>query len=144
MRGNTIRKICVAFTFVLLFVSTDCKKQVRCGCGKDVLVDLAATSSYIYWTSSESIYFQTEGDVYSIYYFCNPSEMYPKLANIKSGDVVQITGKVYWDCNYVYQASNSQYSSYQKIYNVQVTDVSVDLYGKNKPAVVPKIENYPY
>ena len=78
--------------------------------------------------------FQTLGDPYSTYNFCNPSEMFPKLVDAKSGDILLVSGHVYWDCNYVYQTSNSSYQSSSRVYDVQVTDLSVDLYGKNKPA----------
>ena len=59
--------------------------------------------------------------------------MFPKLTDAKSGDILQVSGHVYWDCNYVYQSSNSSYSSYYKVYNVQATDLSLNLYGKDKP-----------
>ena len=80
------------------------------------------------------MYFQTEGDLYSTYNFCNPSEMFPKLADAKSGDILQVSGHVYWDCNFVYQSSNSAYQSVYKVYDVQVTDLTLNLYGKSKPA----------
>jgi hypothetical protein len=56
--------------------------------------------------------------------------MFPKLADYKSGDVLQVSGQVFWECNYLYQSSNSSYSSYYKVYDIKVTDVTVDLYGK--------------
>jgi hypothetical protein len=57
--------------------------------------------------------------------------MYPKLKDLKSGDVLLVSGYAYWDCNYVYQQSNYSYqTSYMKIYNIQVSDVYQDLYGK--------------
>jgi hypothetical protein len=135
MRGNTLRKIFVAMIiFAPVFSYTGCKKQAKCGCGKDVLFSFAETSANIYFNATGSImYFQTLGDLYSTYNFCNPSEMFPNLADAKSGDVLQVSGHVYWDCNYVYQASNSAYQSYYKIYDVQVTGLSLNLYGKNKP-----------
>jgi hypothetical protein len=135
MIGNKVRKLFIAVILIIpVFVSADCKKQVRCGCGKDVLLTLTSASAYIYWSSSAIITFQTVGDPYSTYYFCNPSQMFPKLAESKSGDLLQVSGAVYWDCNFVYQSSNSSYQSSYKVYEVQVTDLSVDLYGKNKPA----------
>jgi hypothetical protein len=81
-----------------------------------------------------TISFQTVGDVYSTYTLCNPSEMLPKLADAKSGDILLVSGHVYWDCNYVYQSSNSSYQSYYKVYNCQATDLTLDLYGKGKPS----------
>jgi hypothetical protein len=59
--------------------------------------------------------------------------MFPNLADAKSGDILQVSGPVYWDCNYVYQTSNSAYQSLYKTYDIQVTDLSINLYGKDKP-----------
>jgi hypothetical protein len=134
MRGNTIRKIFVALIIIApVFSYTGCKKQAKCGCGKDVLFTLSGTSSYIYFTDGSTISAMTVGDVYSTYIFCNPSEMFPKLANAKYGDILQLSGTVYWDCNYVYQSSNSSYQSSYRTYDIQATDLFLNLYGKNKP-----------
>jgi hypothetical protein len=131
MRIQTIRRILVVLIILTpVFSYTGCKKQAKCGCGKDVLFTLTGTSANIYWSSSASISFQTLGDIYSTYIFCNPSEMYPNLVDAKSGDVLQVSGHVYWDCNYVYQSSNSSYQSPYKIYDVQVTELTLNLYGK--------------
>jgi hypothetical protein len=137
MRGKIIRKMLIVLIMILPAISySGCKKQVKCGCGKDVLTSLTNTSAYIYWNTSSSIYFQIVGDQYSTYYFCNPTEMFPNLANAKSGDILLVSGQVYWDCNYVYQSSNSSYYSAYKVYNVQVTSLYLDLYGKDKPVAV--------
>jgi hypothetical protein len=60
--------------------------------------------------------------------------MFDKLKDNKSGDILQISGQVYWNCTYVYQSSNSSYQSLYRVYDVQVSDVFVNLYGKDKPA----------
>ena len=134
MRGNIIRRILVALIIFAPALSyTGCKKQAKCGCGKDVLSTLAATSCYIYWTDGATITAMVVGDAYSTYVFCNPSEMFPKLADAKQGDILQVSGSVYWDCTYVSQSSNSSYQSLYKTYDIQVTDMSINLYGKNKP-----------
>jgi hypothetical protein len=134
MRANIIRKILVALIIVIpVFSYSGCRKQAKCGCGKDVLYTLTEQSVYVYWSSSTSIYFMIVGDPYSTYYLCNPSEMYPNLKDAKSGDVLLVSGHVYWDCNYVMQSSNSSYQSIYKIYNCQATDLRLDLFGKNKP-----------
>jgi hypothetical protein len=136
MTGNTLRKFFVALIIIApVFSYSGCKKQAKCGCGQDVLLTLTESSENIYFNATGTIlYFMTPGDLYSTYNFCNPSEMFPKLANAKSGDLLQVSGHVYWDCNYVYQSSNSSYQSLYRIYVVQVTDLSQNLYGKNKPA----------
>lgn len=132
MRGKTIRKILVVLIIIApAFYYTDCKKQPKCGCGKDILFTLNNASVNVYFNATGTIMsFQTLGDLYSTYDFCNPSEMFPKLADAKSGDVLLVSGSVYWDCTYVYQSSNSSYVNPYKKYNVQVTDLSLDLYGK--------------
>lgn len=132
MRGKTIRKILVVLIIIApAFYYTGCKKQPKCGCGKDILFTLNNASVNVYFNATGTIMsFQTLGDLYSTYDFCNPSEMFPKLADAKSGDVLLVSGSVYWDCTYVYQSSNSSYVNPYKKYNVQVTDLSLDLYGK--------------
>ena len=135
MTGNTIRRIIVALIIIVpVFSYTGCKKQAKCGCGKDILVSLTSTSCHIYWTDGATITAMVVGDPYSTYIFCNPSEMLPKLVDAKTGDILEVSGHVYWNCNYVYQTSNSAYMSSYKTYDVQVTDLTLNLYGKNKPA----------
>jgi hypothetical protein len=135
MKGNILRKIIVVLIITAPLISyTGCRKQAKCGCGKDVLKTFTITSANIYFNSTYSLlYFNTLGDIYSQYNFCNPSEIIPKLADVKSGDILQVSGHVYWNCNYISQVSNSSYQSLYRIYDVQVTDISVDLYGKTKP-----------
>jgi hypothetical protein len=139
MTQNTLGKFFVAtLILVTAITSADCKKQTKCGCGKDVLFTLTGTSANVYFNENgTNIYFQPLGDMYSTYYFCNPSEMFPNLADAKSGDILQVSGDVFWDCNYVYQSSNSSYTSMYKVYNVQVTDLTLDFYGK-KSSVTPQ------
>jgi hypothetical protein len=135
MTGNTLRRIVVALIIIApVFSYTGCKKQAKCGCGKDVLQTLAGTSAHIYWTDGATISAMLVGDAYSTYIFCNPTEMFPKLSESKTGDVLQISGHVYWDCNFVYQTSNSAYQSIYKTYDIQVTDLVLNLYGKDKPS----------
>lgn len=132
MRGNILRKILVILIFVTPLVSySGCKKQPKCGCGKDVLFMLTNTRAMVYFNETGSnIYFSTISDPYSTYYFCNPGEMFPKMSEYKSGDELLVSGNVYWECNYLYQAGNSSYGSYYKTYVIQVTNVYMDLYGK--------------
>jgi hypothetical protein len=134
MRGNIIRRILVALIiFAPAFSYTGCKKQAKCGCGKDALLTLTEASCIITWTADgATIQATVVGDPYSYYIFCNPSEMFPNLADAKQGDILQLSGSVYWDCNYVYQSSNSSYMSLYKTYDVQVTSLVQNLYGKNK------------
>ena len=132
MRGNTIRKILVALIIIApVMTNTDCKKQPKCGCGKDILFTLTGASANVMFTvSGEPIICMTVGDPYSYYTFCNPTEMFSKLGDAKTGDILLVSGPVYWNCAYVYQSSNSSYQSLYKQYDIQVTDLTLDLYGK--------------
>jgi|SRR5664280_1322451 len=136
MRGNIIRRILVALIiFAPAFSYTGCKKQAKCGCGKDALLTLTEASCIITWTTDgATIQATVVGDPYSYYIFCNPSEMFNNLKDAKQGDILQLSGSVYWDCNYVYQSSNSSYMSLYKTYDVQVTALTQNLYGKGKPS----------
>jgi len=131
MRGHIIRKLLVVLIIVAPVVSyTGCKKQAKCGCEGDILFSLTSTPSTLYWESGSSIFFYTTNDQFSTYNFCNPGEMFPKLDDSKSGDILLVTGDVFWDCNYLYQSSNYSYQTYSKVYVIKVTDVVSNLYGK--------------
>ena len=114
-----------------VFSYSGCKKQAKCGCGKDILFTLTnRQATVIYNETGTNIYFTPLDDPYSTYNFCNPGEMFPKFKDYKSGDVLLVSGHAYWECNYLYQSSNYSYGSPYKVYMIQVTDVTVDLYGK--------------
>lgn len=132
MRDHIIRKVLVVFIILVpIFSYSGCKKQAKCGCDGDVLFSLDRTQATVYYNESgTSITFQTLSDPYSTYNFCNPGEMFPRLKDYKSGDVLLVSGHTYWECNYLYQSSNYSYQTYYKVYMIQVTDVTVDLYGK--------------
>jgi hypothetical protein len=132
MSGNIIRKILIIFIFITPAVSyTGCKKQARCGCGKDVVLTLANEA-----LDYSQMYYNQDGTTatfsigYSTYVFCNPVEMYPKYKTFRQGDQILISGDAFWECNYLYNSSNNSYQSYMKVYNIQVTDLKVYLYGK--------------
>ena len=134
MSNYIIRKILVALIIIVPAISYQgCKKQPKCGCGKDVLQTYTDEplnySSLVYSSDGASAYFQSG---LSTYYFCNPSEIYPKYKTFTAGDQLLISGDIFWECNYLYQASNYSYGygSYYKVYNIQVTDLSAYLYGK--------------
>jgi hypothetical protein len=132
MGGYIIRKILIVLIIIAPVISdTGCKKQKRCGCGKDVLFTLESTQATVYYNESKtSITFNTLDDPYSTYNFCNPGEMAPKLEDVNSGDVLLVSGDVFWDCTYLYQNSNYSYQTYYKVYMIQVTDLRSNLYGK--------------
>lgn len=133
MRGNIIRKLLVVMIILAPVVTyTGCKKQAKCGCDGDQLFTLTEAEAYVDFNETgTSITFTTVDNPYSYYNFCNPSEMFPKLADSKPGDILLVTGAAYWECNYLYQSSNSSYQqSYYKVYMVKVTNVESNLYGK--------------
>ncbi|MCX6326379.1 MAG: hypothetical protein NT144_06985 [Bacteroidia bacterium] len=134
MRGHIIRKILgVLIIFTPAFSYSGCKKQAKCGCDGDILYALTKEQATVYYNESgTSIQFSTLTDPYSQYYFCNPGEMFKIFTDnkYKTGDVLQVTGDVFWDCTYLSQSSNGSYQSYYKVYQIMVTDVTVDLYGK--------------
>jgi len=131
MRGNIIRKILVALIVIIpVFSTTDCKKQAKCGCDGDVLFTLTNEQATVYYNETgTSITFQRLSNPYETYNFCNPGEMFPKFKDYKSGDVLLVSGHAYWECNFLYQSSNYSYGL-SKVYMIQVTDVTVNLYGK--------------
>src|SRR5450759_2766386 len=135
MTGNTLRKIALALIIIVpSILYSDCKKQAKCGCGKDVVSTLSKDAAYIYFTNGETIKAMVVLDPYgSTYTFCNPSEMFKNLVDAKSFDILFLSGHVYNDCNYVYQSSNSSYQSMAS-YEIEATELYIDLYGKNKPA----------
>ncbi len=132
MKGNILRKILVILIIVSPVISySGCKKQAKCGCGKDVIKILTNERANVFFTETgSSIYFYSVNDPYSQYNLCNPSEIFAKLKNYKTGDELLVSGNAYWDCNYLYQAGNSSYVGYTRVYNVQVTDIFMNLYGK--------------
>ncbi|TAL72033.1 MAG: hypothetical protein EPN88_05220 [Bacteroidetes bacterium] len=132
MRGYIIRKIFVVLIILIpVFSYSDCKKQAKCGCDGDVLYTLTNTQAKVYYNETgTNITFSTVDNPYATYNFCNPGEMFYKFKDYKSGDVLLVSGHVFWECNYLYQSSNYSYQTYYKVYMIQVTDVTVNLYGK--------------
>jgi hypothetical protein len=132
MIGKTIRKSCVALIiFAAVFISTDCKKQIRCGCGKDIYISITSTSAYIYFTADKAVITASiVGNPYGVYNFCNPTEMATKLVDAQNGDIMLLTGDVYYDCTSVYQSSSGYNQSLVQYYQIQVTDLELDMYGK--------------
>jgi hypothetical protein len=132
MRGYIIRKIFIVLLMLLpVFSYPGCKKQAKCGCGKDVLFSLdkeLIDYSSIHYTENGATALFVVG--YSTYYFCNPTEMHTIYTNLSADDQLLISGDVFWDCNYVNSASNSSYYNYYKYYNIQVTELKAYLYGK--------------
>jgi hypothetical protein len=133
MKGNIIRKLFVAVVIIApLFSFSDCKKQAKCGCNGDALGTYTDIQATVYFNETgTNIYFMPVGDPYSTFNFCNPSEMFKKMTEFKSGDILLVSGSYYWECNYLYQTSQGgQYQSYYKVYMINVTNVRVSAFGK--------------
>ncbi len=136
MTSYFIRKIVISaiIIFPVLFFQ-GCKKQVKCGCGKDILFsidnELMDYSSISYSSNGQSASFAIyNGIYYDTYIFCNPEEMYSTYTDLTGEEQLLISGDVFWDCTYMMQRSNSYYYSYYKIYNIQITGMKSYLYGK--------------
>lgn len=128
-----LRKVFVALIIIFpVFASTDCKKQPKCGCDGDVVGTLSGEQASVYFNESRTyVYFFLVRDSYSRYELCNPSEIVSSLTDIQNGDIVLVSGHAYWECNFLYQSSNyNYYTSMSKVYQVQVTKMVSDLYGK--------------
>jgi hypothetical protein len=132
MKGRFIRKLLVVVMIIApLFSFSDCKKQAKCGCDGDILGSYTDIQATVYFNETgTNIYFMPVTNPYSTYNFCNPGEMFPRMKDFKSGDVLLVSGSYYWECNYLYQSSNSSYMSSYRVYMMQVTDVRVDMFGK--------------
>ncbi|MGE5406680.1 MAG: hypothetical protein ACM3NR_03120 [Methanosarcina sp.] len=134
MRVKIFRKLLVVLIVIIAAFSTaDCKKQPKCGCKGDTLYMLDKRQATVYFNpEGTNITFSLLGDPYSTYNFCNPEEMFPSMSDSKPGDILLVSGEVFWNCNFAYQSSNSYYNSYYKVYDIHVTSVHADLYGKKK------------
>ncbi len=136
MTSYIIRKLFIVVIIILpVLFFQGCKKQVKCGCGNDILFsidnELMNYESLMYSTNGESASFLIyNGIYYDTYIFCNPEEMFSTYTDLAGEKQVLISGDVFWDCNYMMSASNSYYYSYYKIYNIQITKMKSYLYGK--------------
>ena len=127
------KALLIVILFAPLFINTDCKKQKRCGCRGDVLYTYSGKPSYVYLENeSFTIWMKTVDNYYNTYTFCNPDEIMQQLEIFKYGEELSVSGNVYWDCNYVMQASNYTYqSTLYQAYQIYVTDIYKDMYGKS-------------
>ena len=135
MKLYIFRKIIIAFIILTPAVSySGCKKQAKCGCDGDLLFTLPEYNqlfnySDIYYMDSTSASFQL--GIYERYNFCNPTEMYPVYKALKGKNQIILTGDVYWNCNYLMNSSSSSYYyQYYKIYDIRVTGMTYQPFGK--------------
>jgi hypothetical protein len=136
MKSFILRKsIIVLIILAPLIADMGCKKQPKCGCGKDVVFEITDGSASVYYIeSSRSAYFFSSESAGSTYYFCNPGEWIDTIkvyTQNKQGQTLLITGKAYYECNYLMNSSN--YGGYiPPTYQVEVTAIKEDNYHKKK------------
>ena len=112
-------------------VNTGCKKQPKCGCDGDPLDSLMLSHVLVYYDADKkSAQCTGVNDPYSIFYFCNPSAVMGELTKYEQGTEVLLSGNFFYECNYLMNSSNSYYPSLYRIYQIEVTAVEPDLYGK--------------
>jgi len=134
MRRLLRKTLLIIALFAPLFVSTDCKKQKKCGCNGDILFEYGRESHVYFEEGNSFITMQAVGNVgyrYARYTFCNPDDVMQELAKHKWGDVLMVVGNVYWDCNHVMQESNNPFSTYANAYEIYVTEIRVNMYGED-------------
>jgi hypothetical protein len=132
IKNSHIRKILVVLIIIVpLFADLACKKQPKCGCDGDMVFSYTEQSVYVYFDPvNTSASFTDPYDPYSSFSFCNAQEMMSTLSKYKSGNLLLLTGKVYYECNYLLNSGSNPYSASYKVYQVNVTEVKEDLYGK--------------
>lgn len=127
---NLYKSIFILFILASTLLGS-CKKQIRCGCDGDMINSFVEMPVIIYYDAEAgSAQFTFEGNPLAKYYFCNPTEMMPELSKYESGTKVLIDCQIFYECNYMMQASNS-YSSYYQAYMVQVDKIQSSLYGND-------------
>ncbi|MDX9929664.1 MAG: hypothetical protein RBS37_07415 [Bacteroidales bacterium] len=130
---KSARRIVVfALLLLPLFVDMGCKKQARCGCGKDVVQTLTREPVNVYFSVEDNtVSFVPLANSSATYYLCNPSEWVEYLSGFTSPAMLLVSGKAYWECNYLYNSSNySYYQPLYRVYQIDVTAMEEDLYGK--------------
>jgi hypothetical protein len=137
MKFAILRKS-IIFLIILtpLIIDLGCKKQKKCGCGKDVIFTLTldADRPYIYANvyyteSSKTAYFYSSLYSGSTFYFCNPGKWMDLLKTFTSGQELLVSGNVFYECNYLMNSGNYGYYV-PPVYQVDVTDVKKNNYGK--------------
>lgn len=134
MKSYRLRKILVILIILTpLFSDLGCKKQPKCGCGKDVVFEITDGQAQVYYSeSSKSASFISIMSTGSSYYFCNPGKWIDSLkvyTNNTQGAVLLVTGKCYYECNYLMNSGSYGYPI-PPVYQVDVTNVKKDNYSK--------------
>jgi hypothetical protein len=131
MKSFILRKS-ILFLIILapLILDMGCKKQKRCGCGKDMIFEITDGSATVFYAeSSKSAYFYSTNSSGSTYYFCNPGKWIDSLKVYPQGQTLLITGKVYYECTYLMNSGSYGYYI-PPVYQVDVTAIKEDNYSK--------------
>jgi hypothetical protein len=122
--------------YILLILTTvalvyyGCKKQAKCGCGKDMIFELTDAQVLVqYNPASNTAVFYPSSSNGSTYYFCNPGAWVDSLKKLNTQDYLLLSGKCYYECNYLMNSSNYYYQV-PPVYQVEVTGLRQDNYGK--------------
>jgi hypothetical protein len=131
MLSKLLQKTIVILIIIApLVLDMGCKKQTRCGCGKDVVFEITNESvSVTYDVSARSAYFLSAGAPNSVFYFCNPGNWLEFLKAYPQGKLLLLSGKAYYECNYLMNSSNYGYYI-PPTYQVDVTNITEDNYSK--------------
>jgi len=136
MSVKTINRVLVIAIMLLpMIVNFSCKKQPKCGCNEDVIITLNKEPGYVIFDPAySSARFVPLSNTSAVYYFCNASTFMSTLEEFVSGQtILLVSGEASWDCSYLQNASNYQYQQpMYRAYQVTVSEVVEDLYGKKK------------
>jgi hypothetical protein len=133
MKSPIFRNILIVLIIIVpLITDLGCKKQPKCGCGKDVIFELAENKVLVYYsptaTSAQFVAADGFGSQGSQYQFCNPGDYYDTLKTYPQGQLFLVSGKAYYECSYLMNSGNSGYYM-PPVYQVEVTSLKEDNYG---------------
>jgi YHS domain-containing protein len=131
MKINIFIKSFLVLVFLIPILSDQgCKKQPKCGCGKDVISTLTDRQVYVHYdTAARSAMFYPAISTGATYYFCNPGRWIDTLKTMDTQQTLLLSGKVYYECTYLMNSGNYGYYI-PPVYQVDVTSVKEDNYGK--------------
>jgi len=133
MKFNILRYFIIVLIMIApVLFDQGCKKQPKCGCGKDMIFQLDSAEALVQFNESTktALFYPTlGGSSGATYYFCNPSRWIDTLKKMNTQEYLLVSGKAYYDCTYLYNSSNYSYQL-PPVYQVEVTSIVEDKYGK--------------
>ena len=127
-----LRKLTVIVIMLAPIVAYQgCKKQAKCGCGKDVIFELTNKQVIVQYseTSMTAVFYPVFNTNGATYYFCNPGAWIDSLKKLNTNNYLLLSGKAYYECNYLMNSGNYPYQM-PPVYQVDVTSIMEDNYGK--------------